>query len=509
MLVGIKAIAIYIHFLFIPIILTSSLIDDLRNTISSNDLLKKDFVNWATKYLSSASAQYKIDPHYLNQMKIKTTGFKYRKSSNLDTTAFTNIEKADSVMLVFQQLFKFSVPFPKFLCKLKKVKTMNLRNLAIATSLAKLTELEGLEELALDSCVLQTIDALIPLNSKLKKLTIKNCKILNGEINIAKVPNLEALTITNSTLAMINKEIFMTNKLKKIDFSCNHLIGLPNFDINDDVKTEELILTENYFHVFPSNINMFKKLKKLDLSKNFILRFEKDFIFDKNLVIEDLNLSDNLIESLPDNMENLKKIKSLNLADNRINSVDVSLFRYQSIEKLNLSINEIKEIKETISGFSGAVQKFTSIISGMAPGKLKELDLSYNKLESIPYSFSYFISLEKLNLEGNFCKSVPSAVFYLKNLQSLNMAYNRINQIPTGLGQLLFLYEMNFSGGKAPRLEEPITNTITGVPRILLETRSGRLIKITLKGNKLLKESTLFNIGENDIRRYYPNSIVL
>lgn len=490
-------------FLTLPLMASASafvdILNQLRNGDSVETVIKNDFVRWFGTNLHESSKQVATDLNYLNHIVVTTRNKKFIKGKHANDKMMKEIESAESVSAIFDRKFGSPVPFPLFLCRIKSLKSMYLKNVVITSSLERYTELKNLEDLELHSCVIANLSCLLPADSKLKKLTLHSCYVLHCNVDVSRTPNLEALTINHSNLYDINKDIFMLQKLKKIDLRDNHLSALPVFDDKDVLTTEELVLTRNIFEKFPVNINSFKKLKKLDLSKNIIYKFEKDFEFSESLILEELNLAENLIKELPKKLENLQKIKSINLSSNLFVKIDPEIFRFQTIEKINLSLNQLESIDESLPMFPREAFRFMRTVSGNAPVSLKELDLSYNSLLTLPSSFSSFISLEKLNIEGNQFKSIPDPVFDLLNLHVLNASFNRIKEIPTELSRLPYLYELNLTGGTNSRVPIGPTNEITKVPMLLLDRQSRKVIKITLKGNNIQDYSTLNSYGKIDL----------
>lgn len=60
---------------------------------------------------------------------------------------------------------------------------------------------------------------------------------------------------------------------------------------------------------------------------------------------------------------------------------------------------------------------------------LEVLNLSFNKISSIPKEIKLFESLKILNIEGNNLKTIPSHLWKTKNLQEIDITYNEITKI--------------------------------------------------------------------------------
>eukprot|EP00026_Physarum_polycephalum_P003300 Phypoly_transcript_03310.p1 GENE.Phypoly_transcript_03310~~Phypoly_transcript_03310.p1 ORF type:complete len:697 (+),score=142.42 Phypoly_transcript_03310:316-2406(+) len=77
------------------------------------------------------------------------------------------------------------------------------------------------------------------------------------------------------------------------------------------------------------------------------------------------------------------------------------------------------------------------------------LDLSHLNLESIPkplFKGDYFLAIKHLNLSSNRLSSLPPQIALLRSLVTLDCTFNRITDLPTELGDLLSLEYLHLSG---------------------------------------------------------------
>lgn len=131
-----------------------------------------------------------------------------------------------------------------------------------------------------------------------------------------------------------------------------------------------------------------------------------------------LHLGSNRISKLPDNLEDLKQLKSIDLSDNTAwNSKDDRseqgldlqfVFRQLSavsdLQKLGLAENEISEIPEDLFMLT----------------TLRELDLSNNLLKSLSPSVSNLKKLEVLNISGLSFNKPEEELKKLKEIPALH-----------------------------------------------------------------------------------------
>ena len=196
-----------------------------------------------------------------------------------------------------------------------------------------------------------------------------NLKNLNLEENfISKIENLEKCQNLNTLI--LNK-----NKIYRIE----NLAQISNL--------ERIFLNGNQIQKI-ENLNFNKKLKTLSLGRNkidSISDIERQLLF-----IEELTLCENLIKQIPENFS-FPFLKYLDLNDNRISLLN--FFLCPNLEKLFLKDNKIRLLCEEDHCQS---LKYCQ--------KIRELDLSFNKIENLSDMLKileFNKNLEVLNVNNN------------------------------------------------------------------------------------------------------------
>lgn len=133
-----------------------------------------------------------------------------------------------------------------------------------------------------------------------------------------------------------------------------------------------------------------------------ILRFKK---------IQELDLSNNEIQVIPTWIQQLSTLKILILRGNKIKTLPGEVFLLPNLKELDAWGNEI-------GAFSVSIGKQAS--------KLQDLDLSMNRLESLPLSIKNLNNLKKLRLESDQFMIIPSEIFQMMSLENVYLYHNKI-----------------------------------------------------------------------------------
>lgn len=169
------------------------------------------------------------------------------------------------------------------------------------------------------------------------------------------------------------------------------------------------------------NTHCEERYKKVDWKDLFLESIHELWLKPIETWVQDLNLSNNKLASVPRNISNMKSLIQLNLSGNNLNVITREVFSLPSLRYLNISKNNLQKLP-----------RFP------AKGKisLKSLNVSDNKLKALPQSIM-LTSLEILNLSKNSFTEVPLCVCEITTLKDLDVSHNReINSLPQAMGKL-------------------------------------------------------------------------
>lgn len=206
--------------------------------------------------------------------------------------------------------------------------------------------------------------------------------------------------ILNVLILLYTNKIY--NKLEHNKNMVTILGKIYSLDITELDLTGELIRT------IPTNINKFTKLKKLNLSHNQIEIIKEDS-FDSLISLEELYINNCYVSNIEEYaFKSLTNLKKLFLRGNKLTEIKRNTFKSLiNLEELYLSHNIIKVLEDDI---------FTSLVN------LKDLSLSQNQIKEIKDdTFKSLIKLKKLYLTDNDINYLPLSIIKFKSLQLISL----------------------------------------------------------------------------------------
>lgn len=333
-----------------------------------------------------------------------------------------------------------------------------------------LSELSALKNIfAIDICKVdlseETLENLCPQN-KISQLTLSNCTLPDDFLKEVKnFKSLSVLKLTNTKLSYhIPQDILNISKsLKVLELPHNSLSGHLSDEITALTNLRTLNLSHNMLHSVPSGLSALTKLITLNLSYNR-LSGELTEAF-KNDNLEDLNLSHNLFSGKISSCIGGIDLDTLNLSYNRLSgNLPKTISKLTSLETLDVSSNNLKgTLPFCISKMKKL--KLLKVKNNHLSGNLKSLN--YKTLKSFDISYNDFaslqegkilplISLHSLDFQfANIYKNNPSSIiFYPQNKSASKSALSANSALKKrlGLSEVLNSEETAHSG-KAPMMD--------------------------------------------------------
>ena len=169
-----------------------------------------------------------------------------------------------------------------------------------------------------------------------------------------------------------------------------------------------------------------KGIKRLTLCENLSVFPEE--IFDLADSLEILDLSNNLLSSLPEDISRLTNLKIAFFSNNRFTYVP-SFKGCEHLYMVGFKSNQIETFDEEV-----------------LPETISWLILTDNRLKSLPRSIGKLSKLQKCALAGNHLKTLPDEMAACRNLELLRLSANNLETIPSWLWNLPKLSWLAFSG---------------------------------------------------------------
>ncbi len=261
-------------------------------------------------------------------------------------------------------------------------------------------------------------------NEELQKVsTLKNLKVLHIEDlnDTLSLPSefselhLQELKISNIPMIYIPEEFSKMNSLRVVAFSGIKINQLPNFIYNLN-NLEVLIVNSCPINTISDDISKLRSLKKLDF--NSVNLEEITPMLSELESIEEIKIYGKL-KTFP-NVFNCPNLKKLDLSFNKeIQSIPSDICKLQNLVEINLSSNKITSIPDEI-------------------GNMKKLEIFLikgNKLKEIPVSLYNCTSLQKVDISCNQITIIPANINKLINLANFAAYQNKLETVPVGLSQ--------------------------------------------------------------------------
>ena len=165
--------------------------------------------------------------------------------------------------------------------------------------------------------------------------------------------------------------------------------------------------------------------------------------------LEVLNLSGNALQSLPDDMARLHRLRVLFCSDNAFTVLPASLGACPALEMIGFKANRIHTVpREAL------------------PPRLRWLILTDNAIETLPTGWDCFARLQKLMLAGNRLRELPADMAGCRQLELLRIAANRFDALPQWLLAMPRLAWLACAGNPFSEANEAAALSTQPVPTI-------------------------------------------
>jgi Leucine-rich repeat (LRR) protein len=239
--------------------------------------------------------------------------------------------------------------------------------------------------------------------------------------------------------------------------------GLTGLD-----SLEELNLSGNRLNKLPKFLNEFHNLMLVNLSYHHLRRDKMK----TNTTLKSMNLSHNRMKNMPFSLAGFSGLRSLNLSYNAIRTIDKDIGGSKLLT-VNLYSNHLDHIPELVFGHTALVNLDLSHndIDTVSPDiermkSLTDFSLWDNQVAQLPNELGRLTSLSTIYLQDNVLATLPDSLARL-SMSKLDVSYNRLTSVPAWLFDQSQLEELYLNN-----------NDITQVSEEILSLRSLRIMHV-------------------------------
>ena len=270
------------------------------------------------------------------------------------------------------------------------------------------------------------------------KTYCKYCKKVLSDPKEIKLNHHESCNDTFQEFEKIHKKIeeqlaisLGLNESKIVEFLEKKNI---KYTLNENMELDDLKISNTNIPDFKLSTSYLNELRTLSITNSFLHEewmYNRDpsYIYKEGVIYKD----DLGLKQLPNNIGELKNLKTLILSGNTIKNFPEEILELKNLKELTLEANDLKKLPEIITKMSN----------------LESLNLSYNPLQTLPNSFVNLINLKKLvfNYECNHVEFfLPSNFGNLLNLEELRIISCKISSLPETFANLKALRILEISG---------------------------------------------------------------
>lgn len=177
------------------------------------------------------------------------------------------------------------------------------------------------------------------------------------------------------------------------------------------------------------------KLEKIELN-SFGFTEENGHVVGLSLCSHELN-------SLPEEIKDLKMLKILKLDNNNLKQLPDTITQLANLQSLSVYKNKLTLLPENIGNLINlrelSLYENELVIIPKSIGKislLKLLDLRWNKLTALPDEFGQLNNIQELYLNKNLLTSLPETIGNMTNMRTLSLQNNVLIELPETISQL-------------------------------------------------------------------------
>lgn len=344
---------------------------------------------------------------------------------------------------------------PVSMASLASLSSLKLDHNSLSTLGIELSQMKQLEEMDLSNNSLSELPSSVGNCQSLRHLDLSQNALQQLPPETGHLHALKDLNLSNNKFCELPKDLGRLSNLERLDCRHNQLTGVPILSSCQSLK--ELYLGNNKISSLNGeSFSYIRSLSIFDFRDNRINSIPDEITVLKNL--ERLDLANNDISGLPYTMGKMEHLKSLVLDGNPLKSLrrDVVMKGTQAIMKhLRSRIPEEEKQQDSTDApvtsipVSSAIPTASTGLDTHTISSTKTLNYSNKKASSIAddvWDAAISAEVNTVNLSKNTLNEVPARLLSLgKSLTDLNMSLNKIASLPSEFGCLVKLSSLDLS----------------------------------------------------------------
>jgi Leucine-rich repeat (LRR) protein len=360
-------------------------------------------------------------------------------------------------------------------------------------------DMTALTCLMLDYNLLQSLPAGIGKLLKLETLSVKDNKLTQLPLELGYLRRLKVLETAGNELNTPPPEVckagaqlavtFLANVLhaaesRRVELKQMMLASVPEI-VFQQTSITCLDLSENEITSLPLQLLLMTTLTELVLDKNQLKELPEDIGLLVNL--QTFSLSQNHLLLLPQSIGEIQRLKFLRLEDNQLKELPPELGIMYSLEDVRVRNNPLKipppeVIKKGTRHFLDYLRRIVDLqrnnICDMAGTGLEDpelpeyilrmkftqtLLLNDNNLLTLDISTTRLADLTLVDLSNNKLKTIPECIFVLTKLQTLRLGENDLQFVHADICKLKTLKHLSLKGNPSLEFLPPALGLVTSL----------------------------------------------
>lgn len=188
-----------------------------------------------------------------------------------------------------------------------------------------------------------------------------------------------------------------------------------------------------------------------------------------------LQISDHKIKEIPADVFNLcDRLRNLDLSKNKLTCLSDDVSKLKLLKQLNLDSNKLEWLPDALANLK----------------KLEMLNVSNNLLVTLPDSFLSLTNLKQVYLNNNRIKKFPLHLLGLSNLEVVELSNNKITEVPEGMSEL-YATELNLSQNEISNLSDDLHQA----PRLKILRLEENCLSLDSIKPSLLRDSKIHTLN--------------